>query len=115
MSRAILARRAGVSLPTVNRILSGKQSGATLGNVHAIAAALGVEVRIGSHPKIAETIGVDEFRKQQATAKARRLARMVQGTMALEAQAVDQKTLKGLMEGNVHRLLAGSNRRLWDE
>ncbi len=38
---------------------------------------------------------------------------MVQGTSALESQAVDAATYQRLIEKSVHELLAGSPRRLW--
>ena len=115
MSKVDLARRSGVSLPTVHRLLSGRESRARTDTVAAIAAALGVEVRLSENPHVHETHGVSDFRRAQARAKARRLARLVQGTMALEAEAVGVETLAALEEDNLHALLAGSGRRLWGE
>ena len=109
MSRPAVARRSGVSFPTVERILSGKEKNPGFANVQAIAAALGVEIHF-QEPQTAQ-----DFRRVQATAKATRLARMVQGTMGLEAQAVDAETLRGMIDQTTSELLAGSNRKLWDE
>ena len=109
MSKATLAKRAGVSLMTVNRILSGEDRGPRVTNLQAIAAALGVQIGI------AEASSALEFRKAQAAAKAKRLVRMVQGTMALEAQAVDSHTIADMIEQTTCELLAGSDRKLWNE
>jgi transcriptional regulator with XRE-family HTH domain len=107
MSRAILARRSGVSLPTVTRILSGKDTSAHYRNVLAIAVALGVDFRID--------VDVEKVRERQARKKARRLVGDVQGTSALEGQAVDRKTYLEMVRRTCHELLAGPRRRLWGE
>jgi hypothetical protein len=93
----------------VERILSGKEKNPGFANVQAIATALGVELHF-QEPQTAQ-----DFRRAQATAKATRLVRMVQGTMGLEAQAVDAETLRGMIDQTTSELLAGSNRKLWDE
>ena len=109
MSKADLARRAGVSLPTVHRVFSGRDARPRADVLASVAAALGVEVRIH------ESTSVPEFRAAQARAKAKKLARLVQGTMALEAEAVGEEVLREIEERNVHALLAGPARRLWGE
>jgi transcriptional regulator with XRE-family HTH domain len=109
MSKKIVAKRSGVSLPTVNRILSGKETRPTFPNVQAIAAALGVELQLGPIQN------VHDFRKGQARAKATRLVRMIQGTMGLEAQAVDPQAIDQMIEQTVCELLAGSQRKLWGD
>jgi len=115
MSKADLARRAEVSLPTVRRLLAGREKRARTDIVAAIAAALGVEVRLSDSSHVYESSDVSAFRRDQARAKAKRLARLVQGTMALEAEAVGADVLDEMEERNVHALLAGSGRRLWGE
>jgi len=115
MSKADLARRAGVSLPTIRRLLSGRESRARTDTVAAIAAALGVQVRLSETQYVHETIDVSAFRMRQARAKAKRLARLVQGTMALEAETVTEDLLDEIEEQNVHALLAGPARRLWGD
>lgn len=115
MSKADLARRAGVSLPTVQRLLAGRDERPRTDILMAIAVALGVEVRLSESPCVFETTEVSAFREAQARAKARRLARLVQGTMALEAEAVGADVLDDIEEENVHALLAGPARRLWGE
>lgn len=106
---------AGVSLRNLNGILRGEELNPRLATVHAIAKVLGVCVGVGAGAGITETISADDMRKDRATAKARRLAGMVQATMGLEAQAVDQAAFDSLVERNVHKLLAGPNRRLWED
>ena len=115
MSKADLARLADVSLPTVHRLLSGGEGRPRTDIVMALAIALGVEVRLSESPCVAETSKVSAFREAHARAKAKRLARLVQGTMALEAEAVGPDILNELEEQNVHALLAGPGRRLWGE
>lgn len=109
MNKSTVAKRSGVSIPTVDRILSGREKNPRFSNVQAIAAALGIELRLH------ETQSAQEFRKVQATAKAQRLVRMVQGTMGLEAQGVDSETLEGMIDQATCELLAGSARKLWDD
>lgn len=106
MSMAALARRSGVSLPTVQRILSGNHSTASFASVLAISDALGVEIEMKSDR---------EFTKQVATEKARRLVGAVQATSALEGQAVEPHKLSELIDSTVHTLMAGSRRKLWAE
>ena len=115
MSKTDLARRAGVSVPTVLRLLSGREKRARTDIVAAVAAALGVEVRLSASPEVHELCRASSFREKQARAKAKRLASLVQGTMALEAEAVGTEVLQDLEEENTHALLAGPKRRLWGE
>jgi transcriptional regulator with XRE-family HTH domain len=109
MSRATLAKRSGVSVPTVHRILSGKEDAPTVTSVEAIANALGMKITL------TEVVGADELRERQARKKAQQAAAMIQGTMGLEAQAIDQKSLESLARRNMNRLLSASGRKLWDE
>ena len=109
MSKAALARRSGVSLPTVDRILTGKEQRPAFDCLLAIARALGVEIQMQ------ETQGVHEFRKARAQMKAVRIARMVQGTMGLESQGVDTQALDDMVEQTACELLAGPQRNLWND
>src|SRR5580700_6511493 len=115
MSKAAVAKRSGVPLATVERILSGREKSPRIENVDAIAAALGVEVTLGASRRLNELKTAQEYRRDQAFKKAKRIVGHVQGTMGLEAQAVDQKTLNDLVEQTVSELLAGPPRKLWDE
>lgn len=106
MSFAGLAAHSGVSQPTVKRIFGGQASEASFGNVVAVAAALGV--RFGS-----DVTDADEMLRRQARSKAEQVARLVQGTSALESQAVNQVTYERLVESSYHEFMAGPRRRLW--
>ena len=107
MSHAAVARLSGVSLPTVQRILGKEDHDATLSKLLAIAEALGLGLYSQPEAK------VDVLREQQARQKAERLVGMVQGSSALEGQAVDQDTYERMVEQTIHELLAGPNRKLW--
>ena len=107
MSHAVVARLSGVSLPTVQRILGKEDHDATLSNLLAVAEALGLGLDFQPEAK------VDALREQQARRKAEHLVGMVQGSSALEGQAVDQDTYERMVQRTVHELLAGPNGKLW--
>ena len=109
MSYAIVARRSGVSLPTVVRILTGRSPHASMENVWSIAASLGMDLCLAPQAEPGAIL------ETQATRKAQQLVGRVQGTSALECQAVDQQTIEALTRQTVHELLAGSAIRLWSE
>ena len=115
MGRAIVARRAGVSLRAVDGILTGTDRNPRLATIHAIAKALGVSVRVGAETGIEAALGADEMRRQRACEKAERLTAGVQASMGLEAQAIDAAERASLVERTMHKLLAGSGRRLWED
>ncbi|CAG1009025.1 hypothetical protein PHYC_03643 [Phycisphaerales bacterium] len=108
MSFSALAARSGVSEPTVKRILGGHLRQASFVNVASIASALGIPLGLS------ET-DADEFCREQARKQAERIARLVQGTSALEGQAVEGAAYRRLVEKSYHELLAGPRRRLWSE
>jgi transcriptional regulator with XRE-family HTH domain len=109
MSYAVLASRCGVSLPTVQRILQqGGIGAASFANVAAVANALGATLDMS-------TPDPDELCRRQARHKAEQVARLVQGTSALESQAVDRESYNQLIEKSYRQLLAGSKRKLWSE
>lgn len=107
MSLSALAQRSGVSLPTVQRILSGRHPSASFESIVAISQALGVVV------ELKEEKSAHEFAREGAMEKARRLVKIVQGTSALEGQAVDADKIDELTDKASHALLAGSRRKLW--
>jgi transcriptional regulator with XRE-family HTH domain len=107
MAMGALARKSGLSLRTVARILSGAHANASWANVTALADALGVAVELRA------VADAEDLREQQARQKAEHLVRMVQGTSALEGQAVDAENLAQMKRRTVHELLAGSDRKLW--
>jgi transcriptional regulator with XRE-family HTH domain len=108
MSMAALARRSKVSLPTVQRILSGKAPHASIANMLAIASALGVRFEMHMKPVL-------EVRRQQAMQKARKLVGMVQATSALEGQAVGATVVNKMVAKTATELLAAGKRSLWGE
>ena len=115
ISKAQLSRRSGVAVHTVHRLLSGGETRPKMDTLSALAVALGVEVRLADRAVMHETTKVSAFRAKQAKAKAAYLAKLVQGTMALEAEAVDAEVLQEIEEANVHALLSGPSRRLWGD
>lgn len=109
LSQSALAVRSGISLPTVQRILSGHGPAASFKNTLAISQVLGMQL------DAVPVIPTKELLKQQAHKKAERLVRMVQGTSALEAQGVSANRIDQMVKKTVQELLAGSRRRLWAE
>jgi transcriptional regulator with XRE-family HTH domain len=109
LSYDLLAKRCGVSRPTVQRILSGRQVAASFSNILAIAGSLGLALRFDSE------VAPPELKREQAERKAKKLVALVQGTSGLEGQAVDRETIELMVERTTHELLAGSTRRLWSE
>ena len=108
MSRAILAQRSGVSLPTVNRILSGKHMSASFDNVLALADQLNMEIQAVERGRS------HDVRQQQAEQKAKYLVSLVQGTSALEGQGLDEQELKELVDETAKELFL-TERKLWAE
>jgi len=106
MSYSDLARRSGVSMPTVKRIFGGQLADASFSNVNSIIQALGLSFET-------DASDVDVFCRMQARRKAELVAQLVQGTSALEGQAVDSEAYARLVEKSYHELLAGSKRKLW--
>jgi transcriptional regulator with XRE-family HTH domain len=109
MSFRNVAERSGLGLRTVQRVLSLQEPTARLDTVLQIAEALNVELR----PRDAGT--AHRVRKREAEKKAVRLASMVQGTSALESQAIPKNDLREIREEIADRLLSGSSRQLWAE
>lgn len=109
MSYAALAKRSGVSMATVVRILSGNHLEASFRNVAGIADALGVRINF------AGTVAVRKLRHKRAQEKARKLVGLVQGTSGLEGQAVGNGVLAEMTRDATVELLAGSKRNLWSD
>jgi transcriptional regulator with XRE-family HTH domain len=104
----LLAERSGVSLPTVQRILRDGGEHTTYANLEAVALALGMSFELRS------TCDEQDFAEQQALTKAKAIARMVQGTSALESQAIDSDAYQQMVKQTVHELMTGTRRRLWE-
>ena len=107
ISRPLLAQRSDVSLPTVTRILTGDLNHASVANVRAVAAAMGVELAVEA------TADIHELQEREALAKATKIVQLVQGSSGLEGQAVDPETYQRMTNQTTHELMAGSRRRLW--
>ncbi len=104
---AELAARAGVSVSTAKRVLSGSMGRASMEHVVALLRAMGMSLTVSAD------VSSVAFREEAARQQADRLARMVEGTSALEAQEVDATTAADLRRESVHRLMAGPPRRVW--
>jgi len=102
-----LSSRANVSPSTVRRVLSG-EPGARIEVVAAIGDALGV-------PRLnfPEARPTSKMRRLQAAIKARKIVGMVQGTSALEAQAVSDEDKRLMIENTINELLTGPRSQLW--
>ena len=109
MTYQVLAARSGVSIATVQRILSCENDQASFSNVVAVANALGMITNF------IESVSDNDFREQQAQKKSKGLISLLQGSSGLEGQAVDDQTLADMVQQTVHELLAGPKRKLWAE
>lgn len=107
MTLPVVAERAGLSRATVCRILQKKQASSSLENVLAIAGVLGAEVSL----KLKEPVKIIE---EEIQTRAKRIVRMVQGTMALEAQGItDQEHIDHLVELAASEIRAKPRKLLW--
>lgn len=101
-----LSRRCGVPISTLKRVMGGEVT-ASFSTVAAMADALGMDFE--SSP----TQDIAAMRERQARTKSRSLVALVQGTSALEGQAVAPADMKLMEQRTVAELLAGSARKLW--
>ena len=107
MTFEALSKRSEVPVSTLKAIFKKGVEHATFANVVAIAEALGVDI------EFANQMDSYELLHQQAVKKARELVGMVQGTSGLESQAVGQNQIDMMIQQLVHKLMAGSPRKLW--
>jgi transcriptional regulator with XRE-family HTH domain len=122
MSRATLARRSGVSMPTIFRLLTAEDGleNAHLRCVLAIAKALEMVIRFDPDDPV-EPLRfrpkrtADVVMEKEAKHKAERLVGMVQATSGLEGQAVSPATVKRMVRRTTCELVAGSPRRIWSD
>jgi len=101
-----LRRRSGVSTSTLKRVLRGEVM-ASFATVAAVADALGVDLLA------IDAQDIPAMRERQARDKARKLIALVQGTSALEGQAVDESARQLMEQKTAAQLLAGSGLKLW--
>ena len=106
MTFETLSARSGVSVSTLKRMLAPAAADASMADTLAVAQALGVTLST-------RMPSAEEFREEQAHAKARKLVRMVQGTSALENQGVDEQHIQRMIQRTVRDLLNGPSRTLW--
>ena len=107
MTLPAVAERAHVSRATVRRVLKEKRSSARLDNVLAIAAVLGAEFEF----RLAEPEAMIEAEVQK---RARKVAEMVQGTMALESQGLtDEARLAEIAAAAATELRSKPRKHLW--
>jgi transcriptional regulator with XRE-family HTH domain len=111
MSDYDIARFSGVSQPTVYRFLSCENLSISARNLIKIAQALGSDIS----PDLHETYTVDEYREKRAHYKAEKIINAAQATSALEGQNVNSETLQSMKKNLIHKLLAGSPKKLWSD
>lgn len=114
MPPEVLAKKANIPLLRVQQILQGHTESTDATEIARIAHILGVTV-VGS---FGPTVHYDRedlalMRQRQAEHQARRAVGLVQGTMALESQAVGQSHLTAMMLRTRDRLLAGPAGHIW--
>ena len=109
MSFHALAKRSGISLVAVQRILSGKHAAASFESVVAISEALGLNLCFAAQ-STAHT-----FAEARAREKAEQLVRMVQGSSALEGHSLDAEKRSELVDKALRALMHGSRRKLWTD
>ena len=106
MPYGVLAQRSGLSMSTVQRAMNGN-----LGRIETLLALAGVlGVRLGITLEKPRTL-----RTEQATKKARMLARFAQGNAAMEGQGIPQDTVREVQQLIKDTLLGGPARGLWSE
>ncbi|AMV27689.1 hypothetical protein VT84_25030 [Gemmata sp. SH-PL17] len=103
-----LARMSGVPTATVRQLLVDP-TGVRFEHVVAVGRVLGLDLAT------ARRVSVNRVLRDRALAKARYVARFVQGTQGLEAAAVDPAGYERIIEVAAQALLAGNKRKLWDE
>jgi hypothetical protein len=108
ISDEAISRLSRVPIATVRRVLRHPER-SVLGNVSAVGRVLGIDY------ENLVVLPVEEVLKARAVEKAKYVARLVQGTQALESSAVDSDAYNRLVAVATGQLLAGSKRKLWDE
>lgn len=112
MTIDVVAHLAGVSSSTVERVLSGRYGAASFDTVQRVAAALGAQVRIEPLADVAA------MRLAQAERKALQMiaagpAEAEPANVSGSPPLVNADIHAALVQRTIHKLLAGSNRKLW--
>jgi transcriptional regulator with XRE-family HTH domain len=109
MLLATLVERSGVPRATVCRVLRGDIQKVSFAAVLAVAAALGVGV-------ISNPIPEEEFVEQEVQRRARKIAGLVQGTMALEAQGItDERVFEEVVAAAAETIRLRPRKEFWRE
>jgi predicted DNA-binding mobile mystery protein A len=112
MTTSQLAKRLGVSQPTVMEMEKSEQRGAiTLDTLERAARALDCKLVYALVP----AGSLEQTLKERARKVAKNRIGRVNHTMRLENQALSQDALHAEHERLVDELLRGNLRRLWDE
>ncbi|MBN9121956.1 MAG: hypothetical protein J0I06_22910 [Planctomycetes bacterium] len=108
MTVSALARLSGVPIATVRQLLMNPAE-VRFEDVATVGRVLGLDLARSRR------VPVKQILRDRALAKARYVARFVQGTQGLEAAAVDPAGYDKIVEVAAQALLAGNKRKLWDE
>jgi transcriptional regulator with XRE-family HTH domain len=100
-----LSERANTSVSTVKSVLGGNAS-VSYSTLCRIAQAMGASFEVNARSS-------NSVIKEEAKRKARILAKMVQGTSAMEAQAVDKETLDRIAQTAEAELTTHLGSMLW--
>jgi len=105
MPISALSERANVSVSTVKRVLEGDTS-VSYRTLCRIAEAMGASLKISARSQ-------SSVIREEAKRKARLVAKMSQGTSAMEAQAVDKETLDRIAQAAEAELIKRLGGMLW--
>ena len=105
MPISALSERANTSVSTVKRVLGGDTS-VSYSTLCRIAEAMGVTFEVNA--RSSRSVITEEAKR-----KAKLVAKMVQGTSALEAQAVDEETLGRVAQAAEATLVKRLGGMLW--
>jgi predicted DNA-binding mobile mystery protein A len=113
MSAAQLARRIGVTRPTVATLERSEARGTiTLASLDKLARGLGCRVAYALVPEDGGSL--EDLRRKRALELARKQLARVSHTMKLEAQGLAPERERRQLERLADELLAGSPRKLWE-
>lgn len=105
MPISALSERANTSVSTIKRVLAGDTS-VSYSTLCRIAQAMGASFEVNARSPRSVI-------REEAKRKARLVAKMVQGTSAMEAQAVDKETLDRIAQTAEAELVTRLGGMLW--